>query len=83
MPLTRWFWKVGIMDEIWVVTTVVVGLGLRMYDDLMIPITYGGDEPWSDRGMRFCWEDLDLTSLWVVLIYWDLRNRFGKLLINC
>ena len=71
------------MDEIWVATTMVVGSGLRMYDDLMIPITDGGDEPWLDHGMRFFREYLDLTSLWVALIYWALRNRFGKLLINC
>ena len=51
-----------------------------MYDDLISPMTDGGDEV---CGMRLCQADLDSTSLWVVLIYWDLRNRFGKLLINC
>ena len=49
-----------------------------MYNDFMIPVTDGGDDPWSGRGMRFCQEELDSTSLWVVLICWDFMNRFGK-----
>ena len=67
----------------WVATTVDVGLGLRMYDDLISPMTDGGDETWSIFGMRICRVDLDSTTLWAVLICWDLRNIFDKLLINC
>ena len=58
-------------------------IGLQMYDDLMIPITDGGDGTWALCGMSLCREELDSTSLWVVLICWDLRNSFGKSLINC
>ena len=63
--------------------TVDVRSGVRVYDDLISPITNGGDETWLVCGMRLCQEELDSTSLWVVLIYWALRNRFGKSLINC
>ena len=66
----------------WAVTMVDVGSGLRMYDDLISTITDGGDETCLVRGVLLCREELDSTSLWVVVIYWDLRNRFGRLLIN-
>ena len=59
-----------------------VGSGLRMYDDLISPMTDGGDETWLVCGMRFCRANLDSTSLWVVVIYWALRNRVGRLLID-
>ena len=49
----------------------------------MIPITDGGDETWAVCGMRLYQAELDWTSSWVVLIYWALRNRFDKSLINC
>ena len=62
------------------VTTADVRSGLRVYDDLISPMTDGGDEV---CGMRICQQDFDSTSFWVVFIYWDLRNRFGRLLINC
>ena len=77
--LTGMFWKFGVNDEIWVATMGDVGLGLRMYDDLIIPMIDGGDE---FCGMRLCQVELDSKILWVVLIYRALRNRFGKLLIN-
>ena len=38
----------------WVVTTVDVKSGLRTYDDLMIPMTDGGDENWVICGMSLC-----------------------------
>ena len=77
------FWNVGVNDEVWVATMVDVGSRLRTYDDLMIPMTDGGDETWVICGVSLCWVDLDSTSLWVVLICWDLGKRFGKSLINC
>ena len=51
-----------------------------MYDDLISPMTDGGDEV---CGIMLCQVELYLTILWVVLICWALRNRFGKSLINC
>ena len=39
-----------------------------MYDDLISPITDGGDETWSVHGVRLCREELESTSLWVVVI---------------
>ena len=65
-------------DEMWVAIMVDVRSGLRMYNDLMIPITDGGDETWVVCGMSLFRLELDSTSLWMVLICWDLRNRFGK-----
>ena len=65
--LTGRFWKVVVNDEMWVATTVDVKLGLRMYDDLISPMTDGGDEVCE---MRLFWVDLDLISLWVVVICW-------------
>ena len=50
-----------------------------MYDDLISPTTDGGDEV---CGIIVCRVELYLTILWVVLICWALRNRFGKSLIN-
>ena len=81
--LSSRFWNDGVNDEVWVTTMVDVGSGLQMYDDLMIPITDGGDETWVVCGMRLCRAEFDSTILWVVLISWDLRNRFVKSLINC
>ena len=70
-------------DEMWDVTTVDVGSRFRTYDNLMIPMTDGGDETWVIRGVRLCQAKIDSTSLWVVLICWDFMKRFGKSLINC
>ena len=81
--MTRRFWKVGVNDEIWVATTVDVRLGLRMNDDLISPTIVGGGETWLVHVLIFSRANLDSISLWVVVICWDLRNRFGSLLINC
>ena len=70
-------------DEMWVAAMVDIRSGLRTYDDLMIPMTDGGDETWVIYRMSLCQAELDSTSLWVVLICWASRNRFGKSLINC
>ena len=78
--MDEWFWNVGVNDEMWVATTVDVGSGLRMYDDLISSMIDGGDEV---CGIMLCRVELYLTIFWVVLICWALRNRFGKLLINC
>ena len=56
------FWNVGVNDEVWVATTVDVGSRLRTYDDLMIPMTDGGDETWVIFGVRLCRAELDLKS---------------------
>ena len=70
-------------DEIWVATTLEVLSGFRMYKDLISPTTFSGGETWLVCEVRIFRVELDSMSLWVVLIFWALRNRFGNLLINC
>ena len=68
-------------DEIWAATTVVILSRFQMYEDLISPITLGG-ETWSVCKVRLCRVELDSVILCVVLICVALRNRFGSLLIN-
>ena len=70
-------------DEIWAATTADVLSGFRMNEDLISTMTFGCGETWLVCGERIPREELNSMSLWVVLIYWALRNSCGNLLINC
>ena len=63
-------------DDIWAATTVAILSGFWMYE--VSPTSFGG-ETWLRLGQA----ELNSMSLWVVLICWALRNKFGSLLINC
>ena len=49
----------------------------------MAPTNFGGGEAWVVCEARFYRAEVESTSLWVVEICWDLRNKSGSLLINC
>ena len=69
--------------EIWAATIANVLSGFQMNEDLISTMTFGCGETWSVCGVRLRRVEINSMSLCMVLIYWELRNIFGSLLINC